>query len=91
MFFSETKSMFLFQQNRRLKMFLFPSETLGWRSSGAMFFGARIYSMVLQQFDLHFVGRNQTMTLKKIPSLEAGVEKCRPTEMQYFELSFPAS
>ena len=29
MFFPKTKSMFLFQQNRRLKMFLFPSEILG--------------------------------------------------------------
>ena len=29
MFFPETKSMFLFRQNRRLKMFLFPSEILG--------------------------------------------------------------
>ena len=33
MFFPESKPMFLFWQNRRLKLFLFPSEILGWCSS----------------------------------------------------------
>ena len=33
MFLPESKSMYLFRQNRRLKMFLFPSEILGWCSS----------------------------------------------------------
>ena len=31
--FPESKSMFLFQQNGRLEMFLFPIENLGWCSS----------------------------------------------------------
>ena len=33
MFFPESKSMFLFQQICRLKMFLFPNDILGWCSS----------------------------------------------------------